>query len=461
MNDNQNLTTGNVSRKLTTFALPLLAANLLQSFYSIVDMLVVGRIVGETGLAAISNASMISFIINSVCIGITMGGTVLAAQYKGAKDENGQIETIGTLFTLAFLTAGVVTILSLFTHEPLFKVLNVPAAAMEDACGYMKIICWGTIFVFGYNAVCSILKGLGDSKSPLYFVAIATVVNIVLDLLLVGPFGMGTRGAAYATIFSQGISFVISVIHLKRNNFVFDFQPRHFIIKTDKLAAILKVGLPTAIQMIVVNLSYLLITGMLNQFGVTVAAASGVGLKINTFAGMPCWAIGQAVTAMVGQNIGAGDIKRVRKTTRAGLYLNLFITFTMVLLVQIFAKLLILLFTPASPEVVAEGILYLRICCGVNSLVYAGMYTFDSFAIGIGSANIAMVNALLDAVIIRLPVSWLLAFPWGLGFPGVYIGQALSPLLPAAVGILYFRSKGWENKRIIQKADSPALLTKI
>lgn len=137
------------------------------------------------------------------------------------------------------------------------------------------------------------------------------------------------------------------------------------------------------------------------------------------------------------------------------------ITFIMVLLVQIFAKQLILLFTPASPEVVAEGILYLRICCSVNSLVYAAMYTFDSFAIGIGSANIAMVNALLDAVIIRLPLSWLFTFPWGFGFPGVYIGQALSPLLPAVVGFLYFKSKGWEKKRIIQMADSSAIHSKI
>lgn len=451
MNDNQNLTTGNVPIKLIVFALPLLAANLLQSFYSLVDMVVVGRIVGENGLAAISNASMISFIINSVCIGITMGGTVLAAQYKGAKDECGQIETIGTLFTISLIAAVLVTAAGLSAYGPLFQILNVPAAAMEDACGYMKIICFGTVFVFGYNAVCSILKGLGDAKSPLYFVAVATAVNIVLDLLLVGPFGMGTKGAACATIFSQGISFVIAVIHLKRKSFVFDFQLPHFSIKPHKLAAILKVGLPTAVQMVVVNLSYLLITGMLNQFGVSVAAASGVGLKINTFAGMPCWAIGQAVTAMAGQNIGAGDTKRVRKTTKTGLCLNLLITLTMVLLVQAFGEQLILLFTPASPEMITEGILYLRICCSVNSLVYAAMYTFDSFAIGIGSANIAMINALLDAVIVRLPVSWLMAFPCSLGFPGVYIGQALSPLLPAVVGLLYFKSKGWENKRILRQ----------
>ena len=346
MKEEQNLTTGSVPKKLITFALPLLLANLLQSFYSIVDMLVVGNIVGETGLAAISNASMISFIINSICIGVTMGGTVLVAQYKGANDERSQSETVGTLLSIAFIASIIVTVLGLLVYEPLFRVLNVPATSMRDACDYMKIICWGTVFVFGYNAVCSIMKGFGDSKSPLYFIAIATVVNIILDLILVGPVGMGTKGAAYATIFSQGISLLISIIHLKRKNFVFDFKLKHFAIQRDKLTAILKVGLPTAVQMVIVNISYLFITGMLNNFGVSVAAASGVGLKINTFAGMPCWAIGQAVTAMVGQNMGANNIERVKRTTRIGLYLNLLITLIVVIIVQIFAGQIIMLFEP-------------------------------------------------------------------------------------------------------------------
>lgn len=176
MKEEQDLTTGCVSKKLILFAVPLLFGNLLQSFYSIVDMLVVGRFVGETGLAAISNASMISFIINSICIGVTMGGTVLVAQYKGANDEKGQSETAGTLFSNAFI-------------------------------------------------------------------AVATVVNVLLDIILVGLAGMGTAGAAYATIFSQGISFVISIFHLRRKKFVFQFKLKSFTLKTDKLAAILKVGL--------------------------------------------------------------------------------------------------------------------------------------------------------------------------------------------------------------------------
>ena len=435
----KNLTVGSVPHNLIRFALPLLGANLLQSFYSVVDMVVVGRIVGKAGLAAISNASMISFIINSICIGMTMGGTVLIAQYKGADDEQGQKETAGTLLTLSLLASLLITSAGLLTYSPLFRLLHVPAEAMEDACGYMQIICFGTVFIFGYNAVCSLLKGFGDSKSPLCFVAVAAVLNIFLDLLFVGPMGMGTNGAACATVISQGGSFIVALVHLKRKNLVFDFQLKNFMIQKNKMAAILKIGLPTAVQMVVVNISYLIITGMLNHFGVSVAAASGIGLKVNTLAGMPCWAIGQAVTVMAGQNMGAGKPDRVKDATKCGLWMNLAVTFVVMIVVQLFCESIIRLFHPADTDVIIHGVMYLRICCSLNSLIYAVMYTLDSFAIGIGSANIAMCNALLDAVAVRLPVSWLLAFPVQLGFAGVCLGQALSPILPAIVGFLYFR----------------------
>lgn len=459
MTEEQNLLTGSVPKKLIAFAFPLLLANVLQSFYNVVDMLVVGQIVGDTGLAAISNASKLCYIINSICIGMTMGGAVLIAQYKGADDKKGQTETFHMLALLSLVTSLLVTVVSLAVYQHLFRVLDVPADAYRDACDYMRIICCGTVFVFGYNAVCSVLKGLGDSKSPLFFVGIATIINIILDILLVGPFGMGTAGAAYATIIAQGISFVISLFYLKRHKMFFSTtKHKKFTLQWDKLAAIVKVGLPTAIQMVVVNTAYLLVTGMLNQFGTSVSAASGVGLQINTFAGMPCWAIGQAVTAMVGQCIGAGQIQRARKVVKISLLLNVLVTLFVVIGVQLFAEQLILLFGSNSPEVISDGVYYLRVCCGINSLIYAIMYTLDSFAIGVGAANIAMLNALLDAVIVRLPVSWLFAFALNMGFSGIYYGQALSPILPAIVGFLYFLSKSWERKTLIQKSHKEEIL---
>ena len=448
MTQEQDFLTGSVPKKLIRFVFPLFLANLLQALYNVVDMLVVGKMVGEIGLAAISNAYMLCFIINSLCIGLTIGGSVLVAQYKGADDQKGQRDTIGMLFLLS-LAAYTRSRVGLAVYEPLFRALDVPAEAYPDACGYMEIICWGTVFVFGYNTVCSIPKGLGDSKTPLFFVGAATILNVLLDVLLVGPCSMGTAGAAWATITAQGISFVGSLVYLRRRQWSFPHGKME--LRREILLAILKVGLPTATQMVVVNTAYLLVTGMLNPFGTAVAAASGVGLKINTFAGMHCWAIGQAITAMVGQCMGAGQIQRARQVVRSGLLLNLAVTAAVVVTVQFLAEPLICLFDSTSPEVIRVGVLYLRLCCSVNSLVYAVMYTLDSFAIGVGAAHVAMVNALLDAVVVRLPVAWLLAFSLSMGFPGIYLGQALSPILPALVGLIYFKSRVWERKRLVRE----------
>lgn len=262
---------------------------------------------------------------------------------------------------------------------------------------------------------------------------------------------MGTAGAAWATVTAQGVSFVGSLAYLRRRQWSFPHGKKE--LRREILLAILKVGLPTATQMVVVNTAYLLVTGMLNPFGTSVAAASGVGLKINTFAGMHCWAIGQAITAMVGQCMGAGQIRRARQVVRSGLVLNLAVTAAVVVTVQFLAEPLICLFDSTSPEVIRVGVLYLRLCCGVNSLVYAAMYTLDSFAIGVGAAHVAMANALLDAVVVRLPVGWLLAFSLSVGFPGIYLGQALSPILPALVGVIYFKSRVWERKTLVRESS--------
>lgn len=443
-----DLTSGNVPRQLIKFAFPIFIANLLQSCYSIVDMVVVGQFVGKAGLAAVSNAAMIGFIIQSVCTGVTMGGTVLIAQYKGAHDVQGQRHVIGTLFGVSAVAAVLVTMVSLFAYRPVFELMRVPAGAMQPAEDYMQVICWGTLFVFGYNAVCSIMRGLGDSQSPLLFVAIAAGINIALDLLLVGPLKMGTRGAALATIVSQGASFVISVFYLKKRAVLSDFTARDLWIRGPICRMLLKIGLPSAVQTAVLNFSYLLVTGMLNEYGVAVAAASGIGLKVNTFAAMPCWAVGQAVTTMAGQNMGACQILRAAKTAKTGLWISLGASFIAMLLVQAFVGPIIGLFN-SDPEVVQEGIQYLRICCSFNSLLYAAMYTFDSFATGVGDSLFAMCNALLHSVVMRLLLSWLLGSVLGYGFIGIYWGEMLSPVLSFFAGLVYFAGGRWKRHSLL------------
>lgn len=391
--DTLDLTRGSVPLCLIRFSFPLLLANLLQSFYSMADLLVVGRFVGETGVAAVSSASTLCFLLNAVCMGFSAGGTVLTARARGAGDRLDEEEAAAALLLLALAGSALLTAAALLCYRPLFTLMALPSQAMGDACGYMAILCWGTPFVFGYNAVCAILKGRGDS-------------------------------------------FLLSLAHLHR---CVPLSLRRLPLRPAALLSLLRLGLPSAVQMAVVNLSYLILTGLLNPFGVSVAAAAGIGLKVSTFAGMPCWALGYGVTAMVGQNLGAGDPDRVRQAVRSGLLLSLGATALLTALVQLAAAPIIALFEPENAAVTAEGVRYLHICCSVNGLIYAAMYVFDSFAIGSGASWVAMCNAMLDAALLRLPLCWLLAFPLALGPAGIYLGQAFSPILPALAGLCYFR----------------------
>ncbi|MFR1232851.1 MAG: MATE family efflux transporter [Evtepia gabavorous] len=255
---------------------------------------------------------------------------------------------------------------------------------------------WARLSPSSYLAHSAFRKGTGDAKVPLLCIAAAAAINLLLDLLLVGILALGTVGAAYATVASQGASLLLSLSLGRGQDGAVSRRPR-FTLRRQPLAAIVKIGLPTALQMMVVNLSYCILAGMCNTFGVSVAAAAGIGLKVNTLVAMPCWSLGQAVTAMVGQNTGAGAMDRVRKITRTGLWCGLASTLILLLLVHRFSLPILQLFGSDSPEVLSAGVLYFQICCGVNSLFYTAMYLLDSFAIGLGHAKVALVNALWTA----------------------------------------------------------------
>lgn len=443
---NDDLTCGNLRKQLVSLALPMLVSNVLQSMYSMVDMLVVGRVVGDIGLAAISNSAMLCFLLNAFCIGITTGGTVLVAQYKGAKDAHGLSEILSTFFVLSTVMGVLLTGLGLVAIGPLFRVMNIPPEAFPSATAYMQIMCCGTVFVFCYNAAYAVLRGIGDSKTPLLFVLVATVVNVALDCVLVVPFGI--EGVGWASVTAQGVSCAASALYLHRKALKIGIQPLRIFLHFGKLWSILRIGFPSAVQMILVNLSYLLVTGMLNRYGVAVAAAAGIGLKINTLAAMPCWAVGQAVTILVGQNMGAGRTDRVAQTARIGMGVNLLVTACMSVGIQLFVESLICLFN-TNPEVIRNGILYLRICGSLNFILYAIMFTMDSFATGVGDASFAMINSLVHALFMRLVLSVLLGDVLGYGFPGICVGESISPLASAVLGVLYYRNGKWRARKII------------
>lgn len=439
-----DLTTGKVSAQLIRFAVPLFMANLLQAFYNIADMVIVGRIVGSRGVVAISNTSMLCFIINSICIGITLGGTVLMAQYRGKKNNENCKEVINSIFLLIVIISTAVTILGILSCKYIFTLLRVPEEALQESIEYMNIIYLGSIFVFGYNSVSSIMKGIGDSQKPLYFVLIATILNVGLDFFLVGNMNMGTKGAAVATVISQGISFLLAILYLKKYDNIFEFSFKY--IKKEMIKDILKIGISAALQMVIINIVYLIMTGLFNGYGMIISAASGIGLKINTFAGMPCWAVGQTVTAMTGQNIGAGKLERVKEIVRTGIKIGFLLTMVTVIFVQLTAERLIMIFEKENQAIITEGVKYLRICCSVNSLIYSAMYIYDSFAIGVGNSFLAMLNSFLDSIIIKLFLSLLFTYFLSYGVNSLYVSQAVSPIIPAIIGWLYYKRGNWKGK---------------
>ena len=341
MKSEYSLTQGNIFITLVKFGLPLLGVNFLQSLYNIVDMMVVGHYVGSVGVAAISNASTICFIINSICIGVTTGGSVLISQNIGAQKEKEVNKIIDNLMIISIIISLLISVVGINTIKPLFQMINVPHVAMEVACNYMIIMYVGTIAVFGYNMVCAIMRGVGNSLSPFVYVLIATIINIILDFVLVGKLDMGVEGAAIATVIAQCISFLIALAEIRKCEFIRIRVPRGIDKKIS--LSILNLGLPTALQMVIVNVAFLIINGMLNIYGINVIADYGIGLKINTFVGMFCWAIGQSVTIMVGQNIGANKNERVIETVKIACLINIVFTGILVFFVNVFATNIITL----------------------------------------------------------------------------------------------------------------------
>ncbi len=440
------------TKELCLFALPMLLGNILQSCYNMVDMAVVGQFVGRDGLAAVRNTSMICFVSNSLCIGFTVGGNVLVARCRGAGSLAGQREIIQTLFTLSAVGGVLLTGLNYALYPLMLGLMNIPAEAHPYAVEYMDIICAGNFFVFGYNALCAVMRGLGDSRRPLHFIAVAAGINIILDYLLVGGLHWGVRGAAMATVLSQAVSCGVALVSLLRRSeanygLAHLFSLRAMLhVSAGKCGLLLRQGLPVAFHYSVLNISYIIVTALFNEYGTAAAAAAGIGLKINTFVAMPCWAIGQAVTTFAGHSMGAANPNAAAKAARNGIKTALLFTGALLALIHLFIRPFLGFFSP-DPEVVELGILYLRICCFVNFMPYVAMYILDSFAIGVGSPIFATANSLFQSVVIRLGLSFYLGLCMDNGFVALCMAESVSPLIPCLIGMAYFRQGGWRRCR--------------
>ncbi|NLB35897.1 MAG: MATE family efflux transporter [Clostridiales bacterium] len=443
-----DFTQGSVTKQLIRFSFPLLLSNLLQALYSVVDMVVVGKFCGKASITGVSIGGQINILASGLALGLSIGGTVLIAQYGGSKKYGDQRKTIGTMTIMYFILSAVVTSVMLSLSNPILKALNTPDSAYSETLAYFKICMYGTIFVFMYNAISAILRGMGDSKRPLYFVFTATVTNMLLDIVLVGYYRMGAAGAAWATIFSQALSVVLSLIFLFRKDFFIEFRAVDFKPDFKKAAALIKIGFPSAVQNIIVSFSFLALTSIVNSLpnAEVASACQGIGSKVNSFAILPGLALSTSISSMAGQNIGAGEYGRAKRTFEIGTIMAFGISLLVFLVVQLFPGSIMALFT-SEADVISTGSAYLR-RTAYDYLFVSITFSVNGLALAAGMSNFALLNTIFNSLILRIPLTYFFVNVLGWGFNGVGLAIGLAPLGSWVLCAVFLKKELWKKKRI-------------
>lgn len=438
-----DLTKGSVPKVLMQFAMPYLLANVLQALYGGADLFVVGRFDDAASVAGVAIGSQVMQTVTGIILGLTAGITVLIGIATGARDEKKAAATIGSAVWLFAIIGAVLTLLMTVWHDTIATAMHTPPEAMTDTRHYLLICSLGIPFIIGYNVVFGIMRGLGDSRSPLYFVALACVINIVLDFVLVGGCHMRAAGAATATIASQGISFAAALCYLHRKGFRFPFTRRDIRLNSILSKRIIKLGTPIALQDALINISFLIITVIVNRMGVTASAALGVVEKLIVFAMLPPVAISSAVAAMTAQNYGAGLTDRMNRCLKSGIGMSLVFGTAFCIYSQFLPETLMGIFTNDAP-VIELGAEYLH-GYSIDCIIVSFVFCINSYFSGQGNSLFPMVHSLIATFLFRIPLSWIFShiaptslFPMGFAPP-------LATMVSLAICLWYL--KIWQKRQ--------------
>ena len=447
----KDMTTGNVTMLLLSFALPLFVSNALQAVYNIVDMIVVGQFIGGAGMSAVSIGGDILNLLTFVAMGFSSAGQVLVARDVGSQRMDQVKKTIGTMFTFLLGISLLISVGCYFIRHDILRWLNTPAESYEFTLSYTVTCIVGLFFIYGYNIVSAILRGMGDSRRPFLFIAIAATLNIVLDIVFVAGCGMKVFGAALATVISQAGSFVISLIYLyrRKESFGFDFKLKSFRIEPVALKPLVALGIPMAIQSAAISLSKIVLMSWINLFGVVYSALAGVYNKINVVIGIVSNSFTAAGSTMVGQNLGAKQYDRVPKILKTVGFCTILISTVFTLGIVGFQDSVYHLFT--SDEAVLANAYILLIPIVLNFYGAATRSIAFSLINGSGNTKLNYAVAVLDGIISRIGIAALLGFAVKMGCQGFWYGDALAGFIPIVIGMCYYIS--WSKSKIRRKND--------
>ncbi len=442
----KNMTSGNELRHILRFTIPLLFGNLFQQFYNIVDSVIVGRYLGKDAIAAVGATGSITYLFYTLCIGLSIGTGILISQAFGAgKDDQTKKLIANSAYTLITIGA-LISVISTILARPLLIMLDTPIGILNDAVDYMQIACLGTVAVAAYNWINSSLRSLGDSKTPLIFLIIASVLNVLLDLLMVIVLDMGVSGAALATVLSQAISAVGSIIFAFFKNKYFRIKGRAAIPDKSLITLCIKTGIPIALQNALISVSMVFLQKTANSFKETVMAAYTVTMRIEQLIQQPFTSLNAAVSTFTGQNIGAGKTDRVIKGYKNSLKASFIFAGAMLALFLIFANVIVKLFV-TDPDVVNIGSNTLRV--SACFYFFLGMiHVTRGLLNGAGDVSYAFINGIAEFVG-RVGFAFILSHIAFIGYWAVWGTTCLTWVLTAVMSVIRYRGGKWKSKKLI------------
>ncbi|HBE9436175.1 drug/sodium antiporter, MATE family [Clostridioides difficile] len=441
----KDLTTGHEGKSIFFFAMPMLIGSLFQQLYNTADSIIVGRFIGKEAMAAVSGANPIMFLLVAALMGVSLGFSILVSQFYGSGDLKKVKATIDTTYILLFIGSILISILGIVFGGPMLRLMNTPESVFSQSKLYLTIIFSGILFSAGYNSVSAILRGLGDSITPLYFLIIATILNIVLDLTFIVVLKMGVEGVALATIIAQAVSFIISIIYLNKKHEVLKFKIKGIIYDNKIFKDGLRLGLPSGVQQMLFSIGNMALQFLVNSYGTSAMAAFGAGLRIENFISLPIMNLGSAVSTFVAQNIGAGENERVKKGIRESIKMTLVLAVIVIALILLFRENLIALFN-TDKDVIKIGSSYLFII-GPFFLFIGTSFVLSSAMKGAGDSMFALISSIVSLWLGRLPASYMLSRFFGTN--GIWMGIPFGWTLGLIVTVIYYNKGRWKTKAIV------------